>query len=106
MLSDMAGASATFTFTGTSVSWIGDRSRNHGIAEVKLDAEPLVLVDTYADVLGDSQRTAFSRSGLTPGTHSLTIKVLDRTTVAPGSPGGARIVIDAIDVQDESVPNP
>jgi hypothetical protein len=107
MLSEKAGATATFTFTGTSVSWIGDRSRNHGIAEVKLDAEPLVVVvDTYADVLGDSQATIFSRRGLTPGTHTLTIKVLDRTTVAPGSPGGARIVIDAIDVQDESVPNP
>jgi hypothetical protein len=98
----MASASATFTFTGTSVTWIGDRSQNTGIARVKLDAEAPVEVDTFADVLGDSQTAIFSRRGLDPhSTHTLTIEA---TGLKNTKSGGTRIVIDAIDVQDESTP--
>jgi hypothetical protein len=96
-----AGPSATFTFTGTSVTWIGDRSQGTGIARVILDegtaAEVAVEVDTFADVLGDSQTAIFSRSWPTPGTHTLTIEA---TGLKNARAGGTRIVIDAIDVQD------
>jgi hypothetical protein len=103
MFTDMAAASATFTFTGTSVTWIGNRSQSTGIARVRLDAEAPVEVDTFADVLGDMQTAIFSRTWPTSGTHTLTIEA---TGLKNAKSGGTRIVIDAIDVQDESRPTP
>src|SRR5882724_2403332 len=44
----MPGAQATFTFTGTSVSWIGYRGNVGGIAHVSVDGVFLRDVDLYA----------------------------------------------------------
>jgi hypothetical protein len=97
--STTAAPSATFTFTGTSVSWIGDRSQNTGIARVTLDGVVIGDVDTFANVIGDAQATIFSRSLPTPGPHTLTIEATGRRNPAAGA-GLGRIVIDAIDIQD------
>jgi hypothetical protein len=102
MFSTMAGARATLTFTGTSVTWIGDRSLETGIAQVSLDGGLPVDVDTFANVLGTSQAPIFSQRGLTPGTHTLTIKVTGLKNAAAPASSMATIVIDAIDVQAES----
>jgi len=45
-LSTAPGAQATFTFTGTSISWIGARGTQTGIARVTLDGA-VTPVDTY-----------------------------------------------------------
>jgi alpha-amylase len=98
MFSAMAGARATFTFTGTSVTWIGDRSQNTGIARVSLDGGAPVDVDTFASVIGDTQTAIFSQGGLAPGVHTLTIEVTGLKNPASGS---AQITIDALDVQNQ-----
>src|SRR5207249_3866514 len=43
-----AGAQATFTFTGTSVAWIGARGPEEGFAHVFIDGVFVSEVDTYA----------------------------------------------------------
>src|SRR6266571_8504162 len=46
--SGAAGATATFTFSGTGVSWIGMKCEQCGIARVHLDGAVVATVDTYA----------------------------------------------------------
>src|SRR5438045_9688724 len=47
-VSTAAGAQATITFTGTSVSWIGGRTPQTGIARVSVDGMLLAGVDLYS----------------------------------------------------------
>ncbi len=42
------GCQATFTFTGTTVSWIGYRDQWSGIALVYVDGVLNATLDTYA----------------------------------------------------------
>ena len=87
-----AGARVTFTFTGTSVSWIGCRKHSTGFANVYLD-DVLVeeMINTYEPPpIEGYQHTVFRADGLTPGTHTLTIE---------GASEGAFIVVDAFDVR-------
>jgi len=44
-LSTTPGAQATFTFTGTGISWIGARGTQSGIARVSLDGILVAVVD-------------------------------------------------------------
>jgi len=88
--SSTPGAKLTFTFTGTSVSWIGCRKLSTGIARVILDARPPVEIDTYLPPPSEAyQTTIFRADGLAPGIHTLTIEVA----------GNAYIVVDAFDVR-------
>ena len=88
------GAQASFTFTGTAVSWIGYRDQWSGIARVYVDGVPKATVDTYAST-AQSQVVLFSTSGLGPGTHTLTIEATGTHNAASG---GSWIWIDAFDV--------
>jgi hypothetical protein len=87
------GASATFTFAGTSVSWIGDRDDASGIARVLIDGVPRAEIDTYAPA-PQAQARIYTLSGLPAGIHTLTIEVT-------GSHGplatGARVRVDAFE---------
>jgi hypothetical protein len=69
-----AGASATFRFTGDSIAWVGTKDSTHGYARVSVDRGPAVLVDTYAPTR-EPQQVLYKRSGLAPGTHTITITV-------------------------------
>ena len=89
-----AGARATFTFTGTGVSWIGYRDRWSGIARVFVDGALAATVDTYVAV-DQAQAALFTRSGLSPGTHTIAIEATGQRS--PSS-GAAWIWIDAFDV--------
>ncbi|MCL4499488.1 MAG: DUF2341 domain-containing protein, partial [Chloroflexi bacterium] len=88
------GDSATFVFTGTSVSWVGTRGFDRGKANVSIDGGPAVEVDLYnpADLF---QEIVFSEGGLTAGPHTLTITVAG--TANPSSEG-TRVDVDAFDV--------
>jgi hypothetical protein len=69
-----AGASVSFTFTGTSIQWIGSYGADHGIASVSVDGAAPVSVDTYsADTL--RQQVLFSQNGLSPGRHTIAITI-------------------------------
>ena len=94
MVASEAGALAIFDFTGTGVSWIGDRDGWSGIANVYLDGQFLATVDAFAPLL-QPQATLFSIAGLPADRHRLMIEV---TGIGQPLSGGSRIWIDALDV--------
>ncbi len=87
------GASATFTFAGTSVSWIGDRDDASGIARVLIDGVPCAEIDTYAPA-PQAQARIYTLSGLPAGIHTLTIEV---TGSHDPFATGARVRVDAFE---------
>src|SRR5712671_6043290 len=91
---DQAGAQATFTFTGTSVSWIGGRWTEEGIARVFLDGSFVAEVDTYSPTK-EVQVPLFTALGLANTSHTLTIEVTGRKNVASNF---AFVLVDAFDV--------
>ena len=92
-LSRTAGAQATFTFTGTGVSWIGARAPWTGIARVLLDGAFVTEVDTFAPT-EQVQAVLFSATGLAAGSHTLAIEVTGAKNVAATD---SLIVVDAYD---------
>src|SRR5256885_629064 len=93
----MAFSRASFTFTGTSVSWLGCAKATTGIARVYLDGVFVREVDTYHPwPTEDYQHVLFRASGLAPGTHTLAIEATGRQNPAASS---AYVVVDAFDVQ-------
>jgi len=73
--SNTAGNTISFTFTGTSIQWITSLASNHGFANVSIDGS---VVDTNLDTYGASavdQIAGFSDSGLSSGSHTITITV-------------------------------
>ncbi|HEY7448114.1 MAG TPA: hypothetical protein VH702_08180, partial [Vicinamibacterales bacterium] len=107
--STTTGARAAFTFTGTSVRWIGNRQRDGGVALVYVDGVPVAEVDTFGPRQDEYQTALFTISDLPPGQHSLVIEVSgrkhggDTCTPSPGPTpppcsAGYMIVVDAFDV--------
>jgi hypothetical protein len=89
-----AGTQATFTFTGTSVSWIGARGPQTGIARVLLDGVLVAEVDTYK-TSEEIQANLYSATGLAAGNHTLTIEA---TGLKNAASTATYIVVDAFDV--------
>ena len=89
------GDQATFTFTGTSVSWIGFRGPQTGIARVILDGNVVAdAFDTYA-LTEVPQTTLLTLPRLANTSHTLTIQV---TGLKNSASAGTDIVVDAFDV--------
>jgi hypothetical protein len=93
-LSTTPGAQATFTFTGTAISWVGARGPQTGIARVSLDGVFVAEVDTYS-ATEQIQAAVFTATGLTDASHTLMIEVTGRQNAASTS---ALVVVDAFDV--------
>ena len=93
-VSKTQGDQATFSFTGTSISWIGARGPQAGIARVFLDGSFVTDVDMYAATEGP-QDAVFTSSPLAAGSHTLTIEVTGQKNPASAD---ASIVVDAFDV--------
>src|SRR5438477_457850 len=94
-VSTIQGDRATFTFTGTSVSWIGYRGPQAGIARVILDGSVVTdSLDLYIPSEGP-QEAVFTLPGLAAGSHTLTIEVTGSKNPASL---GVSIVVDAFDV--------
>src|SRR6266480_2886784 len=91
--SNTLGAQATIPFTGTGIGWVGARGPQCGIARIFLDGAFVEDFDTYFQTEGP-QHTDFSISGLTAGTHTLTIQVIGRNPLSTN----IWILIDAFDV--------
>jgi len=95
MQSTMAGATAKFTFTGTSVAWIGARNEESGIAMVSVDGGPAKEVDLFARP-NEIRTPIITLNGLSPGNHTLTIQVTgNKNSLAHSNV----VVVDAFDVQ-------
>jgi hypothetical protein len=92
-----AGATLSFAFNGTAVSWLGLKCNACGIATVSIDGGAPVTVDTAGAAAPGSPGLAsapvFSASGLAAGNHNLVITVTGGT-----SSGGAHVIVDAFDV--------
>src|SRR5215469_5554051 len=93
--SQQAGATMTVAFTGTAVQWIGPKNTNGGIADVSIDGTQVATVDTYDGAGKHFQQVLFSTSGLTDGTHTLTITVTGNKDAAASAD---TVVVDAINV--------
>ena len=92
-----AGGRVTFTFTGTSVRWIGERGFGTGVADVSIDGQFVARVDTSTVIQEGYQAVLFSTTGLASDTHVLTIDVAGRNNEPPGTTV-ERVVVDAFDV--------
>jgi hypothetical protein len=77
------GLLKSFTFTGTGVSWIGQKDSNFGQASVYLDNVLVATVSTY-NATNVYQQTLYSVSNLTAGSHTLKI-VPTGTHAAPST---------------------
>ena len=73
--STSAGSSATFTFTGSSVSWIGPLGPTRGVALVSIDGRAVATVNLWrTDFV--AQAVLFHRAFRATGRHSVTVRVL------------------------------
>lgn len=86
----LEGASASFTFTGTQVTWYTLAGPTQGKAIVSIDGRPRGTFDQYAPSV--QTRVARSFRGLGPGSHTITVRALGRS--APGAID-TQIAIDA-----------
>lgn len=89
-----AGASMSFSFTGTRIRWIGWRESGAGIARVFLDGEPVDRVDLYSNTIR-VQAPVFTSEELAQGPHTLTIEV---TGDSNKSATGTTVVVDAFEI--------
>jgi hypothetical protein len=93
---NVAGATATFSFTGTAVSWIGVKCNVCGIASVSIDGGAASMVNMAGPGAPGSlvSEAVFYASGLATGvSHTMVITVTGTTTA-----NGTNIVVDAFDV--------
>jgi len=98
-LSSTAGAQASFTFTGTGITWIGAKGPQTGIANVFLDGNLAASVDTFSPT-EQIQAPVFTATGLANSNHTLTVQVTGRQNASSTSP---LIVIDGFEVTTNGV---
>jgi hypothetical protein len=85
------GATATFTFTGRNVQWIGPVGPTRGRALVRIDGKAVATVSMHSSSF-DARRVLFARRFKASGRHTLTITVLR-------SPGHPYVAIDGFVVR-------
>jgi hypothetical protein len=81
-----AGATATYTFTGRSIAWVGLKATTRGKAQVYINGVLKATVDLYSATTF-KQRIIWSANYTTSATRTVTIRVL-------GTSGRARVDID------------
>jgi len=87
----LAGATATFTFSGKKVTWFTVTGPSHGKASVWIDGHAKGTFNQYAASV--HTKVARSFTGLAPGSHTITVRVLGQK----GSPAAtdAQVAVDA-----------
>ena len=65
-------ATASLSFRGTGVAWIGATAPDQGTAAVYVDGKLVRTVDTHSDARRTG-RTLFSVDGLRDGDHRITV---------------------------------
>jgi limonene-1,2-epoxide hydrolase len=99
-LSTDAGSTATLTFTGNAITWIGLKDPWSGTADVFMDGARIATVDTYSATEQD-HTPIFAATGLAAGTHTLQIRV---TGTHDASAAQSWIWVDAFDVTSSGAP--
>jgi GH25 family lysozyme M1 (1,4-beta-N-acetylmuramidase) len=102
MVERSAGATATFAFTGSSVTWYTARGPTQGKASVSIDQRLRGTFDQYDPAWHVRVPRTFRRLGT--GQHTITIKVLG----VKGSSAGTdtQVIVDAFAVGPRVVSNP
>lgn len=85
-----AGASATFTFTGTKIGIVSERASNRGSFAVYLDGVYKTTVTNYS-ITKQNAFVVWSKGSLPPGTHTIELVVV-------GTAGHPRVDVDAFNV--------
>jgi len=83
-----AGASATYTFTGSSAAWVSKKSSSRGSAQVYVDGVLVATINLYATT-ATNRAQVFAFNWGTNGTH--TIRIVNLATS-----GHPRIDLDAM----------
>jgi RHS repeat-associated protein len=93
--SHVAGSTASFTFTGTRVTYLYEAQWNMGHAQVSIDGNVVTPdVDEFAAVGQQQQRLTYS--GLGNGTHTITVTVLGTSDAQSAD---SYVIIDAFIVE-------
>ena len=92
--SETARASATFTFRGTGVRWLGFACERCGVAEVLIDGARVATVDAYSATRPASSQVMYTGPHLPMGEHTLTIEVSGTANTASA---GSLVAVDAIE---------
>ena len=96
-----AGATASFDFSGRSVTWYTAAGPSAGKAAVRIDGSVGGTFDLYAKHL--DQRVGRTFDELGAGPHTITIRVLGR---ARASASDTQVVVDAFRAGGKTVSNP
>lgn len=88
------GTQASFTFTGTAVTWIGARGPQTGIASVLIDGVAVAQVDTYS-VTEEIRVPMYTAVNLSTATHTITVRANGTRNTASSN---TLIALDAFDV--------
>jgi hypothetical protein len=87
--SGTAGSYVKFTFTGTSIQWIGPTAPNQGYANVLIDGTQVATdVNTYTPS-STFENVLFSATGLTNASHTIEIYIVGPSYEPPGSTGAS-----------------
>jgi hypothetical protein len=89
VLADLAGASTTFRFRGTGVTWISASGPAFGKAAVFIDGKRVRLVDSWSATAKFKVGRSFT--GLSDTVHTIRVKVLGRHRAASS---GNTVVVD------------
>ena len=92
---------ATLTFTGSGITWIGLKDSNTGLASVYLDGTQYT-VDSWAPNT-IYQAPVFTARGLDGGKHTITVQVLHQRD--PNTTTGSYVWIDGFDISDGNSTN-
>lgn len=87
-----AGAKATFTFTGSRVTWYGPVGPTRGGARILIDGAYVKTVSLYSSSF-TARKAVFSKSWSASGQHTLVIQVV-------GTAGHPYVAIDELAVAD------
>lgn len=100
------GATAEYTFVGTGIDYYSEKNSDMGNVDVYIDDVLQQNVDLYVSGPRQVQQVVFSKTGLSPGTH--TIKIVSKTsqvaaidafrvyTSGSGGPGGGAAPIGSV----------
>ena len=93
-----SGATASFTFTGRGIAWIGATGPTRGRARVYVDGSYVATVDLRGTGTA-LRRVAWTRTWTSVATRRVTIRVL-------GTPGRPRVDVDGFAIVDAASPYP
>jgi hypothetical protein len=74
--SNVAGASWSYTFTGTAVQILSDRHPNHGYADVTIDGVYRGRYDGYYNANTGGKQIVWEITGLSSGSHTVQVTVV------------------------------